>query len=147
MAGWVAIEEKDVLDRLNTAERAGYDMAGDSEPEDDKLPGNICQVTEFVRGCIRSCPQNQSFGPEGTVPPECVYHAVSLIRHALVGSAPNSASLQGDERQTEDDAAREYFRRIASCEQIVSPHDATDPNQRTTAPHYGGSEPKICFSY
>lgn len=143
---WVKITEKEhVLPRLNDHEREAYDDAGDRYLR-NKLPKIIAQVVARVRGAVNSCHDNTSFGPDGTVPEESIYHAVSLIRTALVGSNPNTNDLQGDEREREYTEAVAYLQRVASCEEVIAPAEA-EVGASTSAGIEWGSDPKLNFTY
>ena len=143
---WVRIvQEKHLLPRLNDVELNAYNDSADNAPYLDKIPALIEQVTNRVRGAIQTCKDNTSFGPSGTIPEECVYHAVSLIRHALVASNANTNQLQGDVRTAESVAAEAYLQRVALCEEAISPSDGSIGDTTSSGIEWG-SKPQLNFS-
>lgn len=143
---WVKIvQDRHVLPRLNDNELKAYEDAVDDDPYYAKMPALIEQVTNRVRGAIASCKNNTSFGEAGTIPEECVYHAVSLIRRALVASNPNTNELQGDVRSAEATAAEQYFERVSECLEVIAP-DSGSIGDSTSAGIEWGSKPQLNFS-
>tara|TARA_R110000803_G_scaffold59101_3_gene117456 strand:- start:4157 stop:4600 length:444 start_codon:yes stop_codon:yes gene_type:complete len=143
---WREITVKDVESRVTATERLSYEDTDDNDVViTDKLSDLICQVTDRIRGAIQSCRNNTSFGSAGTVPAECIYHAVSLIRHAMVGSIPNTSELQGDERDREYENAITYLSRVAECKEVISPDSGATGDTTSEAICYG-SNTKMDFS-
>tara|TARA_R110000796_G_scaffold167313_1_gene284182 strand:- start:2444 stop:2884 length:441 start_codon:yes stop_codon:yes gene_type:complete len=143
---WVKItKDQHILPRLNNTEMAGYEDAVAENPYASKIPDLIKQVTDRFRGAIQSCKNNTSFGASCTVPEECVYHAVSLIKRALVASNPNTNELQGTVRDSEYTAAETYLERVADCKEVISP-DSGATGDSTTAGIEWGSKTALNFS-
>lgn len=143
---WVKLEqEKHVLPRLNDFEMRSYDDAADSAPLYNKVPAIIEQVVSRVRGAIQSCNNNKLFGEAGTIPEECVFHAVSLVRQALIASNANSDEIQGEVRTVEAQQAEEYLQRVALCQESIVPPGG-ESGQTTGTGIYWGSNRKLDFS-
>lgn len=121
---WVAITIADVLARLTTDEADGLQLVGETA-QTDKLTPIIAQVTGYVRSMVASCSRN-TMGTAGLIPEDCLYHAVSLIRAALVTAQP---TLEGvtDPRGEETKAAHLYLTKVAKCEVAIADPDGTYP--------------------
>ena len=143
---WVTLVEQDVLDRFNQDELDAIEDAGDTVGSlDVKLTGIMAQVSGSVQGYISSCPNNTSFGAAGTIPQECLYHTVSVVKHALLASVGNLNALVGESREREYTDAMRYFERVSKCEIVVSPNSG-DITTKVPAPIASGTDTKLSFA-
>ncbi len=144
MGPWVTISEADFLNRSNDAERSNYEESeSNGDITSDKLCGIISNVIAFVRGRVASCGRNDSFGDSNTVPPECVHHALSIVRNAFLSSTGATDILQGEERDTEYRDAITYFDRVADCKEVITPDGGTTGSHESLC---YGSETQLDFS-
>lgn len=143
---WITLTNADLRDRMTDAEITAIESAGeDDDTSNDHVQGAISQITQLVRGRVGSCSKNLPLGPEGTIPDELKWAAVSMIRHTLTSSIPAFDAMQGDMRNEEYIDAKTQLRDAAMCRiAIVAPGGAeTAP---TTSNFCYNSETKLDFS-
>jgi len=136
---YIVLQISDIESRMSEAERGALEDAGQEGGYVSRLPGIIVQVTAVVRSKVATCRANV-LAPEG-IPHECLYHAVTLCRHALLASLP-VADGYVDPRQAEYRAANEYLDQVASCAVTIAAPDNTPVN--AVGVLYG-SERRLCF--
>lgn len=121
---WIAITTDNVRGRMSLDEIAGLEQGGETDSIDNKIPECISEVVDLVRAKVASCKIN-TLGIPGTIPSECKWAAISLIRHAAVASIKSYSGDTAD-REREYDSALAFLDQVAECKvSIVGPGGGT----------------------
>lgn len=78
------------------------------------------RVVAEVRGRVKACPRNTQMGPEGTIPDECMEHALALLIARLARRIPGRVVLT-PERADAEKSALQFLRDVAACEVAITP--------------------------
>lgn len=138
---WITITEDDVLDRLSDEERDELESVGEEEGAEERLPGIIRQVIALVRGKVAACTDNRGrMGPAGTIPEECLFHATTICREALVASQPTPEGVS-DPRKEEIRQAHLFLGEVASCKVAIADQSGNFPGEpvNLSGSCFGGS--------
>lgn len=138
---YVSLTQAHIEARISDSERLSLDEAGQEGSYQSRIPGIIEQITGLVRSKVASCRQNV-LGLTG-IPQECLFHAVTLARHALLASLPVPEGYI-DPRQEEYRAANTFLDAVATCDVLIQPpDDGANPSAGTGI--CWQSERKLCF--
>ena len=144
---WIPITVDDVLDRICDNENDAYEETGEALPVvRERLPGIIAQVTSHVRGKVAACSKNTGkMGAAGTIPDECLFSAIAIIRHALISTQPTAQGIT-ENREKELEAANKFLDQVASCDVAITDPSGNYPGEPidTLTPAYGGKK-LLCF--
>ncbi len=127
---WITLTTTGVREQLTDLEISVAEVAGDDDgTANAKLDGILRKIIEQVRGYVGACERNLPLGAAGTIPSECEFATVALIRHGLAASVPDFDEAQGQDRRDEWQEAIEFLKQVARCEIAIvgSGGDATTP--------------------
>ena len=127
---WVTLTTTEVREQLTDLEITVAEAAGEDDgTANAKLDGILRKIIEQVRGYVGACERNLPLGAAGTIPSECEFATVVLIRHALAASVPDFDEAQGQDRRDEWREAIDFLKQVSRCEVAIVPSggDATTP--------------------
>lgn len=126
---WITLTEEDVLARLSNDERDALEAAGEEEGAEARLPGIIRQVISLIWGKVAACADNRGrMGSSGTIPEECLFHATTICREALVASQPTPEGVT-DPRKEEIRQAHLFLDQVAACKVAIADNSGNFPGE------------------
>ncbi len=130
---WVEITETDVKAAgLTGPELNAARTAAPADGVTDTFAYVRDRVVREVRGRVKACSRNSQLGPEGTIPDECLEHALALLVARLARRIPKGVILTEQRRDAEKDALA-FFRDVAACDVVIEPPE-TVGDETTAAP-------------
>lgn len=119
---WIILTPEHLKSAMTADEAARFGRAvTDGTPEDRMIP-ILADLTEEIRGFIKSCAQNTVSADESKIPAEFKTRALAIARYRLLITVPGYQPGKGREDEKTDALA--FFRDVAKC--VYRPEPADD---------------------
>lgn len=130
---WVAVTETDAKAAgLTGPELSAARTAAAAAGVADTFEYVRDRVVREVRGRVKACARNSVLGEDGTIPDECLEHALALLVARLARRIPGKVLLTEERRDAERDALA-FFRDVADCKVVIEPPE-TAGDETSAAP-------------
>lgn len=147
---WRSLTARDVQTQLSADELDDLQSFSLADGQTDPLPEIIGQVTDECRGYIMANARNK-LGPSGTIPPQVIGAAVSIVRWRLAGRlgiGKAAEQLQTPQRQQDYSDATQFLKDIAAGKISVEqpPDEDAGPEIAAEPMIKSGSNPQVDFT-
>ena len=119
---WIVLTPTHLKSAMTSDEAARFGKAVTDGAPDDRMVPILADLTQEIRGAIKSCKQNTVSADESKIPEEFKTRALAIARWRLLITIPGYQP--GKAREDEKTDAIAFLRDVAKC--VFRPEEADD---------------------